>query len=188
MDPNGNNQRRYAWGLRNAVGLKWVGQQLFATNMGADHLGDDRPDDTIYQVREGADYGWPYYFQAEGKVWADPNLNARELKRGSVPLAWATFAAHSAPLGLEYFGGEQSEPSLHHCFLVALHGSSKVGLGRGYRIVRIRQGEAPVDFVSGFLNSEKIQGRPCDVLRIGDGAFFFSDDHAGVIYHVAPGN
>ena len=40
MDLDGKNQRVFASGLRNAVGMKWVQGKLFVTNMGADHLGD----------------------------------------------------------------------------------------------------------------------------------------------------
>ncbi len=57
MDPDGKNQQVFASGLRNAVGLKWVNGQLFATNMGADHLGDDNPDDTFWSLEEGRNYG-----------------------------------------------------------------------------------------------------------------------------------
>src|SRR5262245_61642467 len=60
MDPDGKNQRHYARGLRNAVGLKWLDDRLFVTNMGADHLGLNRPADTMGPIKEGTNYGWPY--------------------------------------------------------------------------------------------------------------------------------
>jgi glucose/arabinose dehydrogenase len=53
MDPDGKNQRYFARGLRNAVGLRWIKEGLYATNMGADHLGDDKPADTMYAVKDG---------------------------------------------------------------------------------------------------------------------------------------
>src|SRR5262245_29210103 len=64
MDPDGKNQRHFARGLRNAVGLRWVDGKLFATNMGADHLGDSKPADTMYEVKEGTNYGWPYCYHS----------------------------------------------------------------------------------------------------------------------------
>ncbi len=64
MDPDGKNQRYFARGLRNAVGLQWVNDRLYATNMGSDHLGDNRPADTFYSIEAGTNYGWPYCFQA----------------------------------------------------------------------------------------------------------------------------
>jgi glucose/arabinose dehydrogenase len=62
MEPDGKKQRYFARGLRNAVGMLWVKDRLFATNMGADHLGDQRPADTMYVVRDGVNYGWPYCY------------------------------------------------------------------------------------------------------------------------------
>ena len=59
MDLDGKNQRYYARGLRNAVGLKWVKNRLWATNLGSDHLGDHRPADTFYSIEAEKNYGWP---------------------------------------------------------------------------------------------------------------------------------
>src|SRR5688500_1399744 len=74
MDPGGSGQREFARGLRNAVSMKWFGNFLFATNQGSDHLGLDRPDETFYAVKDGADYGWPYCHSNNGKLFADPKL------------------------------------------------------------------------------------------------------------------
>jgi glucose/arabinose dehydrogenase len=79
MDPDGKNQRHFARGLRNAVGLRWVRDRLFATNMGSDHLGDNRPADTFYSIEEGKHYGWPYCFQAGAKIYPDPKFKTFEL-------------------------------------------------------------------------------------------------------------
>src|SRR4051812_1244914 len=62
MSPDGSNRRIFATGLRNAVGLAFSHQRLLATNMGADHLGDLAPLDTFYEVKDGADYGWPHCY------------------------------------------------------------------------------------------------------------------------------
>ncbi len=94
------------------------------------------------------------------------------------------FAAHGAPLGLEYFDGTAASPALRNSFLVALHGSTKVSLGRGYRVVRVANGSAPQDFITGFLSKGVIHGRPCGVLRTGPDAFLLTDDHSGVIYYI----
>lgn len=55
MNPDGSEQKIYASGLRNAVGLKWIGKFLFATNQGADHLGKNKPDETFYALKRDAD-------------------------------------------------------------------------------------------------------------------------------------
>lgn len=179
MDPDGKNQRYFARGLRNAVGLKWVNDRLYATNMGADHLGDNRPADTFYSMNSVAHYGWPYCYQTGPKVYFDPKFNPGGTKFdcGKVPLALVPFAAHSSPLGLEYFD---------NAFLVALHGSTKRRLRRGYRVVRVSESRPGVaeDFITGFFDGVRINGRPADIFKFNDSAFLLTDDHSGVVYYV----
>ena len=186
MNPDGSGRRFYARGLRNAVGLRWVGDSLYATNMAADHLGRDKPADTMYALREGANYGWPYCYQSGARLFADAEFNprGRRLRCGAVPRALAAFDAHSAPLGLEHFGAGEPE-ELADSFLVALHGSTNRSLGRGYRVVRVPEaGGAPADFITGFLQAGRVYGRPADIFRLGAGALLLTDDHAGVVYYV----
>lgn len=186
MDPDGKNQRVFARGLRNAVGVKWADNQLFVTNMGADHLGSDRPEDTMYIVGENANYGWPYCYQYRSQVYDDPQFNKGDKKIDckNVPLAYSGFRAHSSPLGFEHFDSKATDANLKNSFLVALHGSSKLNLRRGYSIVRVRKGSAPQDFVRGFLQNGRVYGRPADVMKMGADSFLFTDDHAGVVYYV----
>ena len=178
MDPDGKNQHYFARGLRNAVGLRWTNGKLYATNMGADHLGDNRPADTFYSMRTEAHYGWPYCFQAGPRVFADPKFNPGGTKFdcGKVPAALVPFPAHSSPLGLEHFDNS---------VLVALHGSTKKTLRRGYRVVRIDESRPGVaeDFITGFYGVRQINGRPADIFNFKDG-FLLTDDYSGVVYYV----
>lgn len=187
MDADGKNQRTFVRGLRNAVGLKWANGQLFATNMGQDKLGDDRPQDTMHIVEENKNYGWPYCYWSQSRIVPDNQFSksAKRLDCKEVPAPFATFGAHSSPLGLEYFDSRKAtDPRLKNSFLVALHGASKRSLRRGYRLVRVRKGYAPQDFLTGFLQGAAVLGRPADVLQIGANEFLFSDDHAGRIFYV----
>jgi len=159
---------------------------LFATDMGADHLGDDKPADTMYEVKDGANYGWPFCYQSGAKVYPDPKFNprGRKLNCRGVPVAYAAFDAHSAPLGLEYFDAGSTE-ELSDSFLVALHGSTRRSLGRGYSVARVRSaGTRPEDFITGFLQAGRVYGRPADVFGFGRDAFLLTDDRAGVVYYV----
>jgi glucose/arabinose dehydrogenase len=189
MEPDGGKQRRFAHGLRNAVGLRWVEGKLYATNMGADHLGDHRPADTMYALSDGANYGWPYCYQSGPKVFSDAKFNPRgkKLNCRNAPAAYAAFDSHSSPLGLERFSAEDG-PELDGAFLVALHGSTKKSLKHGYRVVSVRAGRpassAPEDFITGFLHNGRVYGRPVDILKVGRGAFLLTDDYAGVVYYV----
>ena len=178
MDPDGRNERYYARGLRNAVGLRWTNGKLYATNMGSDHLGDNRPADTFYTIEDGKHYGWPYCFQAGARIYADPkfNVGGGKFDCGKVPAAITPFPAHSSPLGLEYFDGS---------FLVALHGSTKKRLQRGYRVVKINSSGVIEDLITGLYESPtKINGRPTDIFNFGPNAFLLTDDYAGVVYYV----
>ncbi len=189
MDPDGKNQKHFARGLRNAVGLRWIGGRLFATNMGSDHLGDNKPADTMYALAEGTNYGWPYCYQAGPSRFPDPkfNLGGNKMSCRNVPAAYAAFDAHSSPLGLEYFD-RNNEGELRDVFLVGLHGSTKEHLNRGYRVVRLRGIESrtatPENFIDGFLEGKKVHGRPCDIFNLGNNSFLLTDDYAGVVYYV----
>ena len=186
MNPDGSGRRFYARGLRNAVGLRWVDDKLFATNMAADHLGKDKPADTMYALQAGTNYGWPFCYQSGARLFADAEFNprGRKLRCRDVPRALAAFDAHSAPLGLEHFGAGEPE-ELQDSFLVALHGSTNKSLGRGYRVVRVpERGGVPSDFITGFQQAGRVYGRPADIFRLDTGAFLLTDDHAGVVYYV----
>jgi glucose/arabinose dehydrogenase len=187
MNPDGSNRRIYAAGLRNAVGIKWVDGKLFVTNMGADHLGKDKPSDTMYVVKEGMNYGWPYCFQYRARIYADAQFSKspKKLNCRSVPTAYAVFPAHSSPLGLEYFDSGSQSSILQNSFLVALHGSSDHKMNRGHSIVQVKERAAVRDFVSGFIQDGKLYGRPADVMRLGADRFLFTDDHSGVVYYVS---
>lgn len=188
MKPDGSDQHIYAQGLRNAVGIRWIKGALWATNMGADHLGLDKPEDNFYRIKSGGHYGWPYTYEYQKKIYADPvyGTEKKAVLPESVDTSWAGFLAHSSPLGFDWFGNA-TDRSLNNVFLVALHGSGSVAMKRGYSIVRLGNHKVLGDFVNGFLKDGKRYGRPCDVLRVGENNFFFSDDYAGVIYFVYRG-
>ena len=76
------------------------------------------------------------------------------------------------------------EGVLTDSFLVALHGSGKVALGTGYKIVSVSKDSKVRDVVTGFLVDGKRVGRPVDVLNKSSSSFFFTDDFAGVVYYV----
>ena len=185
MDADGKNRRYFARGLRNAVGLKWRDGRLWATNMGADHLGQDRPADTLIDLHEGANYGWPYCFQSGTRVYVDRKLNpgGRAFNCRRAAAAVVEFPAHSSPLGFDFFDA-RSAATLRGSFLVALHGSTNKSRNRGYKVVRVGRDGSQRDFLTGFLQNGVVNGRPCDVFRLSDDAMLITDDSAGVVYYV----
>lgn len=102
MNADGSERRIFAKGLRNAVGLKRVGNFIFATNQGADHLGLNKPDETFYALKNGADYGWASCYQSNGRIFRDAE-HERLKNCANVPKSYAYFPAHSSALGFDYF-------------------------------------------------------------------------------------
>lgn len=210
LNPDGSGRREFARGLRNAVGLKWFGNVLFATNQGSDHLGVNRPDETFYAIEnfpgtrslmpdpslgndggeannlvgmKAKDYGWPYCHSGNGKIFPDPKIKRRGGCTGvAKPYAW--FPARSSALGFDYFDDPSTPEILKDAFLVSLHGSTNKDIGRGYKIVIMRKGQRLRDFVTGFLQGKTVVGRPCDIMKVGPESFLFTDDSKGVVYLV----
>lgn len=183
MNPDGSRQRIYVKGLRNAVDLKWIGDEFFATNQGADHLGLNKPDETFYALKDGADYGWASCYQSNGKIFRDSKFN-RLKSCANVPKSYAFFPAHSSALGFDYFDGQTTDEKIKDSFLVALHGSTNERIGHGYKIVTVRKDGKAQDFISGFLVGRTVYGRPCGIMRLSPDSFLFTDDRGGVIYLV----
>ena len=183
MNADGSGQRIFAKGLRNAVGLKWIGNVLFATNQGADHLGLQKPDETFYALKDGADYGWASCYQSNGKVFRDAKYN-RLKSCANVPTSYGYFPAHSSALGFDYFNEPNADDTIKNAFLVSLHGATNKNIGHGYKIVIMRKGEKLQDFITGFLQNKTVVGRPCDIMKLDANSFLFTDDYSGVIYYV----
>lgn len=189
MDPDGTNARTYARGLRNAVGLAGVDGVLYATNNGADHLGPDRPNDALYSVEAGTHYGWPYCYEADGRIYADTSQtwSTSAVSCDAVPRALAAFEPHAAPLGLVYVHYSDAHVLMRNAFFVALQGAWDLSESdAGYSVVRVtKEGRVEV-FVDGFLSADKKRiGRPVDVMVWSDGGILITDDHGGRLYHVA---
>lgn len=183
VNPDGTDKKFYAEGVRNAVEIKWVNHQLFATNMGADHFGDELPDDQFLKINEGDHFGWPYCYQNGWKTVED---TSKKWKREvtpcqDVPPIYQPLGAHVAPLGFDYFENHPNK-ELANYFLIANHGSVK--LRKGYDIVRVRNGRKET-FITGFRGEGKLKhGRPCDIYQYKQG-FLFTDDYKGIVYFVS---
>ena len=191
MNPDGSSQRFFVKGLRNAVSIKWIGEHLWASNQGSDHLGLEKPDETFYALQDGADYGWASCYQSNGKIFLDTtktgNLKkpTNRLKSCSrVPVSYAYFPAHSSVMGFDYFDGQTTDETIKNSFLVSLHGSTNKNLAKGYKIVIMRKGEKLQDFINGFLQGRTVFGRPCDIMKLDADSFLFTDDFSGVVYYV----
>lgn len=188
FNAGGTGERVFASGLRNSVGFVFhpQTQEIWATDNGRDHLGDNLPPDEINIVRDGRNYGWPYCY---GKNVTDPAFNRASFCATAAGSAY-DMQAHSAALGLRFIQSSQFPSGWQGDLLVAYHGSWNRTVPTGYKVVRLDvDGNTIVgeeDFVSGWLRSDGTKlGRPVDVLFGSDGALFISDDKANVIYRVS---
>jgi glucose/arabinose dehydrogenase len=182
MAPAGLVMRPYMVGLRNAVGL-WVDPATgdpWATDMGRDLIGDDRPPDTVYALVDGADAGWP---RCHAGSLNDPDLGT-STTNACVGIAdpAVLLPAHVAPLALV---GWQDH------LVIALHGSWNSSSKVGYALWWLPWDGAPAGdpqpFATGFLpdGATDALGRPAGLAVGGDGELYVSDDKAGFIYRIA---
>jgi glucose/arabinose dehydrogenase len=187
-NPDGSDEEVFASGLRNAVGITFRPgtDELWATNNGRDMLGDDQPPETIYRVEGGVDYGWPRCHAAR---IVDPDMGSEGDCKG-VGIPMVEMQAHSAPLGLTFYTGDQFPEAYQGDLFVAFHGSWNRSVPTGYKVVRIpMQGGVPgavEDFAAGWLLEGGLDwGRPVDVITGSGGELYVSDDGSGRIYRIA---
>ena len=64
FNPDGTDQKVYAWGIRNAVGIAFKPDtnELWMSTNERDEIGEDLPPDYISSVRPGGFYGWPWFY------------------------------------------------------------------------------------------------------------------------------
>jgi len=64
FNPDGTDQKVYAWGIRNAVGIAFRPgtNELWMSTNERDELGDDLPPDYISSVKPSGFYGWPWFY------------------------------------------------------------------------------------------------------------------------------
>jgi glucose/arabinose dehydrogenase len=196
--PDGSGERIFAKGLRNAVGLAVNPKTgtVWATVNGRDWLGDDLPPETIYDLGDGGDAGWPYCY---GDRVPDPNFTKPGDNRcASVLEPKVQMQAHSAPLGLAFYEGSMFPAEYRNNIFVAFHGSWNRSVPTGYKVVRVRlndQGQplgGAQDFITGWLAPGETRrgrwmGRPVGIAFGSDGSMYLSDDSAGVIYRITYG-
>jgi len=183
FDPDGKEGRIFATGLRNCVGMAVhpaTGDLWCSTNE-RDGLGDDLVPDHVSRVREGAWYGWPWYWLGNHE---DPRLKGiRPDLAGKATLPDVLLQAHSASLGMTFRQGDG---------FAAEHGSWNREWRTGYKVIRIpaRDG-VPTgeyeDFLTGFVvDARSVWGRPVGVAVAHDGALLVTEDAGGTVWRVAP--
>jgi glucose/arabinose dehydrogenase len=191
FDPDGKNQQIFATGIRNCVGLAiqpQTGTPWCSTNE-RDGLGDNLVPDYVTRVRENAFYGWPWFYIGGNE---DPrHAGERPDLKDKITIPDVLLQAHSASLGITFYGGSQFPAEYRGDAFAAEHGSWNRAKRTGYKVVRIRLKEGiPTgeyeDFLTGFVvNDSEVWGRPVGIAVAYDGALLVSEDGNGTIWRVS---
>ncbi len=216
--------RLYAKGLRNAEGLALhprTGELWAAVNhrdnirypfhdgvypYGAlvqDYV-NDHPPEPFTRIRDGGNYGWPYCNPTADQTIdfmpyvpdIDNNADEAVLDCDSIDKIDKGLPAHSAPLGLSFWTGDQVPKGYRDGAVIGLHGCWNCSVAHGYRVafLALRDDDVfadPLDLVSGWLAPDADPsagdypwGRPVDVIPNAAGNLYISDDYAGAVYEL----
>ncbi len=190
FDPQGKNKRIFATGIRNCVGLAIDPSNgtLWCSTNERDRIGDNLPPDYVTRVREGAFYGWPWYYIGANE---DPRLkNERPDLKDKVTVPDVLIQAHSASLGMTFYEATQFPADYRGNIFAAEHGSWNRSKRTGYKVIRVivkdgvPTGEYE-DFATGFVISDtEVWGRPVGVAVDKEGALLVSEDASGTIWRI----
>jgi glucose/arabinose dehydrogenase len=196
----------FATGFKHVVGLDWNSKSnsLFIMQHGRDQLNDLYPAlytaeqnsmipaETMYEVRKGADGGWPYvyYDQFQKKQILSPEYGGDGKKEGTHPALApkVAFPAHLAPNGMLFYTGKSFPSKYRNGAFVAFHGNSPE-LKKGYFVGFVPfDGSRPAGdwevFADNFTTSKE-QHKPCGLAQSANGDVFVSDDAKGNIYLIS---
>ena len=203
---------RYATGRKNTVGLDWNKQtkSLFVMHHGRGQFHDYYsnyftpqqsamlPAETMYEVHEGDDAGWPYvyYDHFQNKKMLNPEYGGDGKKTGGEKALdpVAAFPAHFGPNGLLFYTGKMFPARYRNGAFIAFHGQNSE-LKKGYFVafVPFENGKpsGPYEvFADNFAGIDlaqptgPVEHRPCGLAQGPDGSLYVSDDLNGTVYRI----
>ena len=152
-------------------------------------LGDELPPDFLTRVREGAFYGWPWFYIGANEDPRHPGEQPALRSRVTVPDVLVQ--PHSASMQMTVYDGAQFPAEYRGDIFAAFHGSWNRAKRTGYKIVRVllKNGQPNgeyEDFLTGFVISDRtVWARPVGVAVAKDGALLISEDGNGTIWRVS---
>jgi glucose/arabinose dehydrogenase len=182
----------YARGLRNSMALAVLPSGAVVAGVNArDYidqadpaLSDEAlPHDTFDRVEQGADYGWPYCYDANIPSPEYPHFDCAAKHAPTLLLP-----PHAAPLGMILYGSDKF-PALRGKAVIAFHGYRS----DGHRIVALPLDAHGVptgplmDVVSDWdvLKGKHPQGAPVGIVEQADGSILIAEDHNGTLLRLA---
>jgi glucose/arabinose dehydrogenase len=204
---------RYATGLKNAVAMTWNTQtnSLFSAVHGRGQFHDfypqyytpqqsaELPAETLYEIHEGDDAGWPYiyYDQIQKKKIMAPEYGGNGKKTGGEkainPLL--AFPAHLGPNDILFYTGAMFPAKYKNGAFIAFHGQS-AELKKGYFVafVPFKNGKPAGTweiFADNFAGVDlakptgPIQHRPCGLAQGPKGELFVCDDLGETLFKIS---
>ena len=190
FDVDGKNERIFASGIRNAVGLAVHPKtgDLWGSVNERDTLGDHLVPDYVTRIKDGGFYGWPWFYIGQHE---DPNhIGEHPELKGKVLVPDVLVQSHSASLCMTFYNGKTFPKQYAMDGFAAEHGSWNRARRTGYKVIRIPlKNGVPTgeyeDFMTGFVTPEgNVWGRPVGVTVAQDGALMVSDDGSNSIWRV----
>ena len=201
----------YSTGLKNSVGIDWDTKTntLFATQHGRGKFDDfypqyytpkqsaELPAETMYQLKEGDDAGWPYiyYDHIQKKKILAPEYGGDGKKTGGEKALnpVAAFPAHLGPNALMFYTGDMFPARYKNGAFIAFH-SQSAELHKGYMVAFVpfvngKAGKWEI-FADNFAGVDlvkptgPIEHRPCGLAQGPDGALYVTDDLNGTIFKI----
>ena len=205
---------RYVTGIKNAVGITWNSKtnSLFATDHGRGGLSDfypelftskqndELPAETLYELKENDDAGWPstYYDHIKNKRVLAPEYGGDGEKTSNTKFVdpIVGFPAHLGPNDVLFYTGDMFPDKYKNGAFIAFHNQS-AELKKGFFVafVPFKNGKPAADweiFLDNFAGmdlanpteGDELKHRPCGLAQGPDGALYVCDDFGGSIFKI----
>lgn len=205
---------RYATGLRDGIGMDWnhATNTLFTVQHGRESLHQHwpslysewenamLPSEEFFEVKEGMNGGWPYYFydQLQNKKVVSPEYRGVDLTKVGIPEnPLIGFPGHWAPNDLFFYTGNQFPDHYKNGAFIAFHGGGgrtpypQSGFFIGFVPFKngVPSGSWEV-FADGFAEKETLVSsrnaahRPTGIAMGPDGSLYISDSVTGRIWRI----
>lgn len=187
----------FATGIRNCVSLNVqpATGDVWCTTNERDNLGDDLVPDYSTRVKEGAFYGWPWFYMGKNEDPREHVKGQRPDLADKVTIPDVRYTPHSAAVSLTFYnakGGSSQFPAEYQGEgFAVLHGSWNRAFRTGGKIVRVlMKNNVPTgeyeDFMTGFIvDDSSVWGRPNSIVVASDGSLLVGDDGTNVVYRIS---
>jgi len=187
LNLDGTDLEIFARGVRNSVGFDWhpKTRELWFTDNGRDYLGDNLPPDELnHAPQPGMHFGFPY---RHGRNINDPQYGSQTQSIVFIPPV-QELGPHVASLGMRFYTGNMFPVAYNNQIIIAEHGSWNRSEPIGYRLTLVRLVHSKVQsyevFADGWLQKNRVLGRPVDLEIMPDGSLLVSDDYSDKIYRI----